>query len=277
MPGHWAVSWAFRPSLLPGYTSTVFWESPLLHLQASYTRSHLCPSCSWEDAGPPPVPARVAAAETGHKGALPVLSQPWPCGCRSPTQGQLSCSQACKPLPERAFSHCILLSTLLSSQGCSQHPSPDPRPQCLGCTIILGEEPRVLQHLLWGACPIHGEREQCLASGVSQSALGTQKVCRAVSRDLWAPPGKLRSGAKVSERLPTGHSAPTPGRRVACGEWMRVQICALEVSLHSSAMVLRQKACPDEEGGESPLPQPPHHAQPTPFLGRGGGGSLSLG
>lgn len=40
-------------------------------------------SCSSQDASRSPAPARFAAAEEGHKGALPVLSRPWPCCCRS--------------------------------------------------------------------------------------------------------------------------------------------------------------------------------------------------
>ena len=79
------------------------------------------------------------------------------------------------------------------------------------------------------------------------------------SGDLWVPLGKLRSRAKVSERLQLAYIS------VASGKWIRVPICGQEVSLCTSAMSLRQEACLMRKEMSHPPTPPPCPA--WPFLG----------
>lgn len=161
MPGHWAVSSAFRPSLLPGHTSTVLWESPLLHLQASDKRSH--------DVQPLLGLLLLRRATRGRcwsSGGLGLAA------AAVLQDGQLSCSQACKQLLEGSiFPLCILLSTPPFFPG-SALPglASFPRPQVVLLSLKKSQE--FAASALEGSCPTHGESEQCLASEGSQQAEG---------------------------------------------------------------------------------------------------------
>lgn len=200
MPGHWAVSWAFRPSLLPGHLGT----HPLFSGKAhcSISRRHLCPA-----------PPRMPAAVQPLPGSL-LLRRATRGRCRSSAglglaaaavlqHGQLSCSQACKQLLEGSSSLCILLSTppfLPGSAlpGLASFPrlSSSKKSQEFAAPTLGG--PVLLMGRVSSAWPLRGVNWPW-AWGMVVGGRG--------SGDLWVPLGKLRSRAKVSERLQLAYIA----------------------------------------------------------------------